>query len=1206
MNLNYTSKILGAVFVLLCIFSFQAQTVVNFDAERDSSKPLNTEIQRVIRSNPGAIIEFRSSTYNLENRGLSIPEGVTLRGVTTRSITPNLSGRGADNRNIRTRFINCENVVFRADNIKMQGLEFVKTTGQRFNVFFNLIHPTYTDGDLDTNDEYTGIELDNVKIVGGGYAVAVGNGFGGTFNNVSIVNFNVIGVWFNRTGNVDEHSRVTFTNCTFEPRNEANSAGNAVAPGSKIEFNDRGISIDGGNTSYPIVWDHNGTRIEKCLFIDTGIGASSRGTDVIVNNNEFRDSEGVVEHIRVEEFSSNFKIINNLFNCNNARSKIITFDRELQGVSDIDISGNKVTGLYLYFLSAYAPNNLTIRNNDFTGAREFVNSVGRSVWINLTFYENAGKEPISPRSSDLPGEFVTNGLTVSGNTGLGNKIGSLTVNLPQGNRGFNSDFPANRTIIRNFAPPKPLLRDGIYEIVNKGTTKKMIPNSNNDRLSTTSASNSATRWRVTFIPPFYYTIQNVATNEYLELDIPFTESNIIGNPNNLPNLFPFAKNTFNNFRSSLVNRLPFWSFQKRGNDFVIFPGGNEKQSAIAATPNDVVNLVTARQKAPNSGARIPRELGDDARWSFRSLSDNFLTWNTSAREFTTGQNTNQSISYEVRKANEVLQSVDFGLVIINKNTNAVVRSVSSVTPVNARGSSSNTVRFNYTIPSNAVVSANLPQNQGYAIRSRLVTKVNGRGADIIEEFQVPVAIFGNITASEITWDTNSVTEFSLGATTQQTITHNTLPSETPDFTQFGLFVVSSNNNSVVSAITPQVFPSVARNIKQRDTQTFSFTVPNNIVPSSGLPAGQRYAIRVILGTKDAAGNDKFTSEITPVTISAANTVAWETSSSNLTIGESKRQRISYSFQNSQSLSLLQFGLIVRDANTNTFIREIAPQTNLEVPAGPNSGTQTFNFTTPATPLSSELATGEKYTLRVRLQTTDTAGNVITTLSFTDVSVESSPSSTTNPPRPSGNTFIRWENFTRQQRIGARTTQTISYRVQENQILRSVQFGLIVTTRNNKFVRVASRQVTVGDRTSPKEAENVDFAFTIPTSTEPSRALPNNQKYRMRLLIRFRDSAGKTREFTRYMDVNVVRGQVRSTASLKSAEETTLSVYPNPASDVLFISGQEEIVNANYRIYTISGQLILSTQASDRINVSNLSAGMYFLKTSTGIVKFLKQ
>ncbi|ANW97267.1 hypothetical protein AXE80_13625 [Wenyingzhuangia fucanilytica] len=1182
-------KTLFYLFTVFSVLYVQAQTIIDFDAVRDLTKPLNTEIQKLINSNPGAIIEFKSSEYDLEKRGLTISKPITLRGLTNNSLTPDLSGKGADNKNILSEFVNCNTILIRSDNVHIESLYFKKDYGPKYNVFFNFLHPTYLDQDLDTNLEYTGISLKNVVIDGGGYAVTTGNGFGGTFENVSVINFNVIGVWFNRRGNVKKHSKVTFTNCTFEPRNDLNSNGAPVFPGSNIEFNDRAISFDGGNTSYPIVWDHSGSTIERCLFKNTGVGASSRGANVVLNNNEFNDTQGKVELVRVEEFSSNFTITNNTFNCNNAQSGIITFDRELQVVSNIEIKNNTILGFYRYFISAYAPSDLTIENNDFTNAH----TTTGSAWINLTYYENASEEPIAPRSNpDMPGDFASDNIIIRNNTGLdSSNKGTLTVNVLNNAQGNVFDFPANRTTINSIDAPKQLLENGVYEIINLKTTKKLTPNTGDNFLITDSKLTDVTKWTVTFVPPYSYTIQNVETNEYLELDIPFTESNIIGNPNNLPQLFPFAKNTYAGVVADKVNRLPFWAFRKEGDKYVILPGGNELMSAIAITDSDVVSLVAARQKAPNSDARIPVELKDNAKWSFKPITDNYISWDSSSNiEFNIGETIEQKLSYEIRKSNEVLQSVDFGLVIIDEETNAFIEETALLNPT--VGNSSGSITFDYTVPSDVKPSSSLAHGQTYAIRARLITKLNNTGADIIESIQVPVSIFKNITETEITWDSNTNTEFVIGSTTEQTISHAVLASETPVYSQFGLFIVNTSDNSIVSAITPQNFPSTAANIEQRETKTFNFSIPGDVVPSDKLPAGQRYVVRAIIASKDANDVDKYASDLAVVTVVAPNTVTWDTSSfTQFEVDETREQSISYFYHATETLNFIQFGLIVRNATNNSFIREIAPQTIVPVASGVNSGTKTFDFKTPTgIALSSALAANEKYSIRVRMNTTDGGGNEKFTVSFVDATVVAVNSN-----------FVRWETFANKLGVDVETTQEISYRIQDDESIESVQFGLVITTNDNIYLSEPTPTL-VGGNTAPNEAFNTEFVYEIPSETTISSDLPANQKYRLRTRVTYKDNTNTTQKLLQFKDVLVVSKDEFLSTPIFSVNQG-LSVYVDPTFGALHIKNTKATV---FEIYNITGQLVKKARDTKSINVESLKPGIYFLKTNQReVVKFIK-
>jgi hypothetical protein len=64
----------------------------------------------------------------------------------------------------------------------------------------------------------------------------------------------------------------------------------------------------------------------------------------------------------------------------------------------------------------------------------------------------------------------------------------------------------------------------------------------------------------------------------------------------------------------------------------------------------------------------------------------------------------------------------------------------------------------------------------------------------------------------------------------------------------------------------------------------------------------------------------------------------------------------------------------------------------------------------------------------------------------------------------------------------------------------------------------------------------------------------------------------------------------------------ISVYPNPASDVVFISGQSDIV----RVFTVDGSLVMEarTDAQGILHILELAPGMYLLRTSTAVLPLL--
>lgn len=74
-----------------------------------------------------------------------------------------------------------------------------------------------------------------------------------------------------------------------------------------------------------------------------------------------------------------------------------------------------------------------------------------------------------------------------------------------------------------------------------------------------------------------------------------------------------------------------------------------------------------------------------------------------------------------------------------------------------------------------------------------------------------------------------------------------------------------------------------------------------------------------------------------------------------------------------------------------------------------------------------------------------------------------------------------------------------------------------------------------------------------------------------------------------------------------SEMRTLSLYPNPARDILLVQGNDELVE--YQIIDLSGQIQLSGKTQNRIQIKNLKQGVYFLKIIDGLkethLKFIK-
>ena len=80
--------------------------------------------------------------------------------------------------------------------------------------------------------------------------------------------------------------------------------------------------------------------------------------------------------------------------------------------------------------------------------------------------------------------------------------------------------------------------------------------------------------------------------------------------------------------------------------------------------------------------------------------------------------------------------------------------------------------------------------------------------------------------------------------------------------------------------------------------------------------------------------------------------------------------------------------------------------------------------------------------------------------------------------------------------------------------------------------------------------------------------------------------------------------VQVTVSIDENNEVAFVVYPNPAENYVMI---ESIKEAEVSIYSINGQMVSSqtiSEGTNTIDVSNLNAGMYFMKVNESMIKII--
>ena len=135
-----------------------------------------------------------------------------------------------------------------------------------------------------------------------------------------------------------------------------------------------------------------------------------------------------------------------------------------------------------------------------------------------------------------------------------------------------------------------------------------------------------------------------------------------------------------------------------------------------------------------------------------------------------------------------------------------------------------------------------------------------------------------------------------------------------------------------------------------------------------------------------------------------------------------------------------------------------------------------------------------------------------------------------------------------------------------------------------------------------------FNITIPSGTLPTANLTAPQNYKISIELKSLPSLS-------WIVGDYPATQLNFTTSLgidKKSLVNSLSVYPNPVTDVLKIANADTIANASFSIVDILGKTISQSKAlnNNAIDVSNLSSGVYILSVSSeeGVkqIKFQKK
>lgn len=88
-------------------------------------------------------------------------------------------------------------------------------------------------------------------------------------------------------------------------------------------------------------------------------------------------------------------------------------------------------------------------------------------------------------------------------------------------------------------------------------------------------------------------------------------------------------------------------------------------------------------------------------------------------------------------------------------------------------------------------------------------------------------------------------------------------------------------------------------------------------------------------------------------------------------------------------------------------------------------------------------------------------------------------------------------------------------------------------------------------------------------------------------------------------IDDIKQVTTGTLSTKDVSITSVSVYPNPSNNTISISGNNEIKSIS--VFNVLGKRVLSSSSYKNIDISQLSNGLYILKTDKGATsKFIKQ
>ncbi|WP_305767145.1 carbohydrate-binding protein [Candidatus Epulonipiscium viviparus] len=591
--------------------------VVKHEIGNLTGSALAVSVQKAIDSlNPYDVLQLDGATYEMGRGNLKITDPMTLRGLAPTTDAYKTKVGASD---ISTVFNNIGTITVQTDDVRIEHLEIAKpdVTG--------LILSVRVDGYPNTTNEkmFTGFVLDNVKLYGGKYSVHTGNGAEVTFTNSTFENFDHHALTLDRRIPVAVNPQLYVDRCYFEPHTYPKSKDSETRQKYRttdyfVPYNLTAIVIDGGNDEY-VIWDLSNTVFSNSTLVNTGYSLA-KVANVHMHGNTFIQEFGDVEMIHMEEFTNNVIIENNLFKSitdgDRYTSMGIGIDREMQSTFDIIFRDNTIEGGYSRFFNAYAPQGITIENNDFSNAYsqsiKTPNGLIADTFFNFTWNaleHHLDNMPDVGAKNVIIKDNIFNPDTMERYKMTVEEYDGETTNY------FQPDLIIDKTILASEPEPYIPVNES-YRILNKATGQYLHVKPGDEKIYYTAEplDDGSDIWHLEQEQSIYYSLKNQKEDKYLEVKLPFTAAHMDNNTKpaevHAKIISDYAEHEF----------VPMWFFVEEVIDGVKYmlmhPGYSECRSRLTQAA-DVDHAFTEVARISDPASYKPFD--DEDLWEFIPL-----------------------------------------------------------------------------------------------------------------------------------------------------------------------------------------------------------------------------------------------------------------------------------------------------------------------------------------------------------------------------------------------------------------------------------------------------------------------------------------------------------------------------------------------------------------------------------------------------------